>query len=57
MFHIKTHRMTEKGDPDENAIAERVNVILKSEWIDEERLKDFRLQKRLDEIVSFMTIN
>ena len=28
--------MTEKGDPYENAVAERVNGILKSEWIDEE---------------------
>ena len=25
--------MTEKGDPSENAIAERVNGILKTEWI------------------------
>lgn len=30
--------MTESGDPRENAIAERVNGILKSEWIDRERI-------------------
>ncbi|MFR0773348.1 MAG: hypothetical protein ACLSH3_05855 [Alistipes finegoldii] len=36
--------MTEKGDPYENAVAERVNGILKSEWIDEECLV-FRRQR------------
>lgn len=30
--------MTENSDPRENAIAERVNGILKSEWIDREKL-------------------
>lgn len=29
--------MTENGDPYENALAERVNGILKSEWLDHER--------------------
>lgn len=33
--------MTESGDPLENAIAERVNGILKSEWIDKRRLKSW----------------
>jgi len=31
--------MTENGDPRENAIAERVNGILKDEWLNEIRLK------------------
>lgn len=33
--------MTESGDPLENAIAERVNGILKTEWIDKRRLKSW----------------
>jgi transposase InsO family protein len=32
--------MTENGDPRENAIAERVNGILKTEWIDDIQLTD-----------------
>lgn len=32
--------MTENGDPYENAIAERVNGILKTEWLYEMDLKD-----------------
>lgn len=44
--------MTEKGDPYENAVAERVNGILKSEWIDEECFESFQAAKeRIDEIV------
>ena len=34
--------MTENSDPLENAIAERVNGILKSEWINEMRLKSIK---------------
>jgi transposase InsO family protein len=33
--------MTENGDPYENAWAERVNGILKSEWLDHEQYDDF----------------
>ena len=44
--------MTEKGDPYENAVAERVNGILKSEWIDDESFENFRqAQGRIDEII------
>ncbi|MCD7794710.1 MAG: integrase core domain-containing protein [Alistipes sp.] len=44
--------MTEKSDPYENAVAERVNGILKSEWIDEECFESFHAAKeRIDEIV------
>ena len=32
--------MTEKGDPYENAIAERVNGILKTEWLYDMNLKN-----------------
>ena len=31
--------MTENGDPLENAIAERVNGILKDEWLNQMKLK------------------
>ena len=34
--------MTEKGDLYEKAVAERVNGILKSEWIDEECFESFQ---------------
>jgi putative transposase len=34
--------MTENGDPLENAIAERINGILKTEWINEIKLKSLR---------------
>jgi transposase InsO family protein len=45
--------MTENGDPYENALAERVNGILKSEWIHCERYSDFNhADKRIAEIVS-----
>ena len=30
--------MTENGDPRENAIAERVNGILKEEWLNKEMI-------------------
>ncbi len=38
--------MTEKGDPLENAIAERMNGILKSEWIHHTHLDSFAHAKR-----------
>ena len=34
--------MTEKGDLYEKAVAERVNGILKSEWINEECFESFQ---------------
>ena len=34
--------MTENGDPLENAVAERINGILKTEWINEMRLKSLK---------------
>lgn len=37
-----TISMTENGDPLENAIAERVNGILKTEWINEEHFDSFK---------------
>ena len=44
--------MTEKGDPYENAVAERVNGILKSDWIDEDCFESFQAAKeRIDQIV------
>ncbi len=44
--------MTENGDPYENAVAERVNGILKDEWIDREQYDDFMQAKdRMDEII------
>ncbi|EXZ16292.1 integrase core domain protein, partial [Bacteroides fragilis str. Ds-233] len=33
--------MTESGDPLENAIAERINGILKTEWIYDVKLKSW----------------
>lgn len=45
--------MTQNGDPYENAIAERVNGILKSEWIHGERFSDFnQASTRIAEIIS-----
>lgn len=45
-------RMTENGDPYENALAERVNGILKDEWINQERFYSFEQAKcRIDEII------
>lgn len=40
--------MTENGDPLENAIAERVNGILKTEWLEKRRLTSY------DEATSYM---
>lgn len=34
--------MTEKGDPRENAVAERVNGILKQEWINRENIQSLK---------------
>lgn len=45
--------MTENGDPYENALAERVNGILKSEWIHSERYNDFNnTRHRIAEIIN-----
>ncbi|MGB1018934.1 MAG: integrase core domain-containing protein, partial [Chitinophagales bacterium] len=41
--------MTEKYDPYENAIAERINGILKQEFGIAKKLKDFKLKKKLIE--------
>ncbi|KAA6340313.1 hypothetical protein EZS27_011812 [termite gut metagenome] len=38
--HIRIS-MTENGDPYENTIAERMNGILKAEWLDMEEFTDF----------------
>ena len=44
--------MTENGDPLENAIAERVNGILKTEWINDLRLNDKQLAiKKIDKVI------
>jgi len=44
--------MTEKGDPYENAIAERVNGILKTEWLYQMRLTSRGMaQSEIDRIV------
>lgn len=44
--------MTENGDPLENAIAERVNGILKTEWINDANFSDFNQAKKfIKEIV------
>lgn len=44
--------MTENSDPRENAIAERVNGILKGEWLDRERMGTMeQARSRLKEIV------
>nr|WP_121273958.1 IS3 family transposase [Pedobacter schmidteae] len=45
--------MTENGDPYENALAERVNGILKGEWIDHERYDDFdKASDRINQIIN-----
>lgn len=45
--------MTENGDPYENALAERVNGILKDEWINQEKFYTFEQAKeRIDQIIS-----
>jgi putative transposase len=44
--------MTNNGDPYENAIAERINGILKSEWINNERFMTFDYaEQRINEII------
>jgi Transposase and inactivated derivatives len=46
--------MTQSGDPLENAIAERVNGILKGEWLNDLRLKDLDdSRKELTRIIAF----
>lgn len=45
--------MTENGDPYQNAVAERINGILKDEWLDHEHYTCFEdLSNRIDEIIS-----
>lgn len=45
--------MTESGDPRENAVAERINGILKSEWIDRERISSLEQgRQRISSIIS-----
>ena len=39
--------MTEKYDPYENAIAERINGILKQEFSIAQKIKDFKIKKKL----------
>lgn len=49
--HIRIS-MTENGDPYENALAERVNGILKSEWIDHEKYTSFdQAKERISQII------
>lgn len=44
--------MTENSDPRENAIAERINGILKSEWLDRESIKSLKQgRQRISTIV------
>lgn len=44
--------VTQNGDPYENALAERVNGILKTEWINQETYKDYsQACHRIEEIV------
>lgn len=46
--------MTQSGDPLENAIAERVNGILKSEWLNDLRLNNLdECKKELTRIIAF----
>ena len=45
--------MTENGDPYENALAERVNGILKDEWLNQEKFYTFEHAKeRIGQIIS-----
>lgn len=46
--------MTENGDPRENAIAERVNGILKNEWLNQIKLKS--LQEATDQLTQIIRI-
>jgi putative transposase len=50
--------MTENGDPLENAIAERINGILKTEWINDLSLNDKQLAVReIDKIIKIYNIS
>ncbi|KAA6328935.1 hypothetical protein EZS27_022215 [termite gut metagenome] len=45
--------MTENGDPYENAVAERMNGILKAEWLDMEEYTDFlQAKERISQIIN-----
>ncbi|KAA6304555.1 hypothetical protein EZS27_043797, partial [termite gut metagenome] len=47
--------MTENGDPYENAVAERMNGILKAEWLDMEEYADFlQAQERISQINQYL---
>jgi transposase InsO family protein len=44
--------MTENGDPYENALAERVNGILKDEWLNLEQFHSFEQAKnRISQVI------
>lgn len=44
--------MTENGDPYENAVAERVNGILKDEWLNLEKFRTFKqAQERIAQVI------
>jgi len=44
--------MSEKGNPYENAVAERVNGIIKNEWLDNEHFDSFKkLNIRVNEVI------
>ena len=44
--------MTENGDPYENALAERVNGILKDEWLNLEQFSSFQqAENRINQII------
>lgn len=49
--------MTEKGDPLENPIAERVNGILKDEWINDLNLTNYPIAKQYIERIIFLYNN
>lgn len=45
--------MTENGDPYENALAERVNGILKDEWLNLDRFYNFeQARERIDQVIA-----
>ncbi len=44
--------MSEKGNPYENAVAERVNGIIKNEWLDDDNFDTFKqVEKRVKEVI------
>lgn len=54
--HIRIS-MCESGDPKENAIAERINGILKQEWLERERVVSLEeTRKRVEEIVQIYNV-